>query len=505
LLFFALLPGIRVAAAENLRLELTTTVPGQLETFIDSPADVSVLVVKGPIDVRDLDFIAGRLTHLNLLNLSGATIEAYDGKRLSSVQTHFRANELPAMSLAGVMAGSIRLPETLAVIGAGALAGSGIESITIPAGVTEIHSGAFATCDRLSILTVPAGVISVGPAVFRDCKSLTQVFYNSPCVPVNAFAGCKALRSVYLGNSTTDIRAGAFADCTSLETVNYSGTSLHTIADNAFRNTSATTFDFSSAASLDEVGAWAFAGNRCLESLKLPAQVIELGDGAFFGDNSMSEISCISGLTSVGDVALAGTRKIVLGDFAGDEVRHIGRYAFKDMESLVSFHLPAALTVIGDHAFIGCKSLGSMSGPGLTMVPDLGEDVWKGLVPAEIALGVPENLLEAFKIAPQWREFNIRSVFAGVEDIISDREGAGPRSGVMELHGRFDGYLLILASTEPMASVEIFDAMGRRLSVEDTYGAETITVDTSDWTSSFFIISAEAADIQCRATLKIVR
>jgi hypothetical protein len=53
--------------------------------------------------------------------------------------------------------------------------GSGITSITIPEGVTDIHEGAFSDCKNLTSVTLPRSLQRVGSSAFRDCTSLVNV------------------------------------------------------------------------------------------------------------------------------------------------------------------------------------------------------------------------------------------------------------------------------------------------------------------------------------------
>jgi hypothetical protein len=68
----------------------------------------------------------------------------------------------------------VTLPKTLQFIQVGAFEGSGITSIVIPEGVTDIGQAAFASCKDLTSVTLPSSVKRIGGS-FKDCTSLTDV------------------------------------------------------------------------------------------------------------------------------------------------------------------------------------------------------------------------------------------------------------------------------------------------------------------------------------------
>lgn len=487
--------------APGRHLNITMTSPGTLSAHVGADAnDATVIDISGPMDVRDIDFIAGAMPNLSSINLTNASIQAYTGKRHLSRQQHFEANELPSMAFAGVKASSIQLPSSLTVIGDGALAGSAITTIAIPSSVTEIRSGAFATCNALTIVTIPAGVKTTGAAIFRDCSALTQIYYNAPRIPVNAFAGCSALTSAYLGNALTAIKSGAFADCTSLATVNYSGNLLREIGDHAFRNTALKEINLSTAESLLSIGAWAFADNPSLKTVILPPLVYSMGNAVFFNDAGMTQYSAPTGFPSIGDAAFKGVADLDITIPAGDYAQTIGRYAFRGMKSLSAIRFPDRLTSIGDHAFEGCTSLVSMNAPGITVVPRLGDDVWPGLDKQSIFLGVPENLIESFKKADQWRDFNIQ--LASITTITGNM--AGPDTDRFAIATSTDGSIITVTASHPMSRITIHDITGRLIAEIPVDNLTVASADASRWTSQIAIVTATADDGR-RATVKSAR
>ena len=137
---------------------------------------------------------------------------------------------------------------------------SGLTSLTIPSGVTEIGESAFSGCSGLTSLTLPSSVTSIG-------------YY--------AFKGCSGLTSLTIPSGVTKIGAGAFNGCSGL-------TSL-TIPSG-----------------VTSIGRYAFYGCSRLTSLTLPSGVTEIGELAFNGCSGLTSLTIPSGVTSIGDYAFSG-------------------------------------------------------------------------------------------------------------------------------------------------------------------------------------------------------
>ncbi|MCL2548239.1 MAG: leucine-rich repeat domain-containing protein [Symbiobacteriaceae bacterium] len=115
------------------------------------------------------------------------------------------------------------------------------ESFTIPSGISEVGSYAFARCRALKSVFMPDSVILVGEYAFSECSNLQTinlsaglteirrgVFANcSDLVAVSipqgayfiaeyAFSGCGSLQTVFIPDSVTCIDEHAFDDCSGL-------------------------------------------------------------------------------------------------------------------------------------------------------------------------------------------------------------------------------------------------------------------------------------------------
>ena len=91
-------------------------------------------------------------------------------------------------------------------------------NVSIPYGVLNIESEAFAGCADIISLRIPETVKSLGDGAFRDCPALTTAVIEEGLTTIGAyaFAGNGALRSVTLPDSVLSIEDTAFEDCASL-------------------------------------------------------------------------------------------------------------------------------------------------------------------------------------------------------------------------------------------------------------------------------------------------
>ena len=109
------------------------------------------------------------------------------------------------------------------VIGKCAFKGcSGLTSLTLPAGITEISSYAFSSCSGLTSLTLPAGITSIGDDAFYGCSGLTSITIPNGVTQIdkNAFGGCTGLTSLTLPANIKRIGESAFKNCSGLTSLN---------------------------------------------------------------------------------------------------------------------------------------------------------------------------------------------------------------------------------------------------------------------------------------------
>jgi hypothetical protein len=118
---------------------------------------------------------------------------------------------------------SIVLPEGITHIGIGAFYGcSGITSIVLPEGITRIGAHAFGGCSRLTSIVLPESVNHIGGNAFNECSGLTSVIVPKGVSRIGreTFSGCTGLVVVrLLSRDPIEVSPDAFADCNRLSLV----------------------------------------------------------------------------------------------------------------------------------------------------------------------------------------------------------------------------------------------------------------------------------------------
>ena len=154
------------------------------------------------------------------------------------------------------------------VIGKCAFKGcSGLTSLTLPDGITEIGDEAFEYCSGLTSLTLPAGITSIGDDTFYGCSGLTSLTLPAGITSIGeyAFYGCSGLTSLTLPAGITSIGSRAFQGCSGLTSLTLP-------------------------AGITWIDSYAFLNCSGLTSLTLPAGITWIGERAFYGCSGLTSI-----------------------------------------------------------------------------------------------------------------------------------------------------------------------------------------------------------------------
>jgi hypothetical protein len=306
-----------------------------------------------------------------------------------------------------------------------------LTSINLPASLTLIVDGAFASCNCLQeisiseanenytsiegvvydknvstlvccpngksgVFTVPSSVTSIGGWAFYCCGSLTGIKLPSSLTSIGngAFSGCSSLTSIELPSSVTSIGDYAFYGCSSLTSINLP-------------------------ASLTTIGYCAFVSCSSLTSIDLPSSLTTIGAYAFYGCSSLTSIDLPSSLTTIGYCAFSYCSSLTSIELS-TSLSTIDAYAFYYCTKLTSIDLPTSLSVIGAGAFEGCYSLKTV----ICLNPEpptLGSYVFASC-PIE-SVFVPTEAISAYQVADGWKDLNI--VDAAYKDLATEFEADG--------------------------------------------------------------------------------
>ena len=232
----------------------------------------------------------------------------------------------------------IVIPSSVASIGDGAfMCCRSLSKIVIPSSVTSIGFSAFFDCSSLSEIVIPSSVTSIGNRAFFSCRSLSKIVIPSSVTSIGdcAFERCCSLSEIVIPPSVTSIGNGAFNYCSSLKYISIPK-SVICLNGNPFYNWDgkleclSPNFIYEDDVLFNKSKIISFR-NKNMESYVIPSSVTSIGDSAFLGCRSLSEIVIPSSVTS------------------------IGVSAFSCCGSLSKIVIPSGVTIIGDRAFSRCK------------------------------------------------------------------------------------------------------------------------------------------------------
>lgn len=296
----------------------------------------------------------------------------------------------------------ISLPRNLASIGAYAFAGTryfdvGLNDYVYRSSLKKVEFDeksnletigdyAFYLCVNLKDIQLPSNVESIGKAAFRQ-SGLTSVSLEGSQITLiseEAFYGCQSLVNVELPSALVAIQNGAFAFCSNLETVIFTGEGAEYIFDRAFYNCLSLMSvnlpqgllgigdeAFKYCAALDyiyipqnvsRIGAYAFNGCLSLARIEMAGDIAEyIGERAFYDtlwyNSGMDQSE--DGVVYLNNIAYShkGQMQADTVITIKEGVLAISPAAFENLPNLKGIILPSSLKVIGDYAFRNCSSL----------------------------------------------------------------------------------------------------------------------------------------------------
>ncbi len=302
-----------------------------------------------------------------------------------------------------------------------AFGSSSLPDITIPASVEIIGEYAFQYCRRLTnvrfepdsklttintcafgqsaitSIEIPTSVEYIGSSAFKQCQSLTTVIFakNSKLQTIagskydeGAFADCSSLRTIQIPASVTTIEAGAFKGCTSLETITFEKDSqLKKIAG---------------AYSIPYPSLYygAFANCTALTAITIPANVETIEVSAFQGCSSLQSVKFESNslLSVIGGKKITRDRETYYyGAFLGCPIKIFDATECQNLTSIqeCAFGVPQAA---GNYrlATISLLKLGTINPPICNC---------KLAATGNSVLKVPAESIDAYKQAIWWKDF----------------------------------------------------------------------------------------------------
>ena len=272
---------------------------------------------------------------------------------------------------------SITIPDSVTNIGDYAFFGcTALTSVTIPVSVTSIGSSTFSGCTALTSITIPASVTSIGNSAFYGCTALTSITIPASVTSIgnSAFYGCTALTNVTIPASVTSIGNEVFESCDSLERIdvdknNMKYSSKDGILFDKYKLTiikypqnKKDTTEYNIPKTVNKIGENAFSGCTSLTNIVIPDSVTSIGSSAFYNCTSLMNVTIPDNVTSIESATFSNCTSLT-SIVIPDSVTSIGSSAFRGCTSLTNIVIPDSVTSIGSSAFYNCTSLMNVTIP----------------------------------------------------------------------------------------------------------------------------------------------
>lgn len=250
---------------------------------------------------------------------------------------------------------SVTIPSSVKTIGNSAFEDcNSLTNVEIPESVTSISSKAFMGCRNLSTITLPSKIKEIPDGCFEFCESLTSasVPFGVTSIGERAFYGCINLSgNNIIPNNVTYIGNNAFEGCNNIRvtlpnTIRYIGDYAFQNAKLAFHNDEIGTYDIVIPKNVEYVGKYAFANLGELDTLTIEnKQLSDISTAAFYNDTFKNYVVAES--VSKIDTALLSSNKNIANLSLGANISEITDYAFYGNDNMSITTNEFATTVIG--------------------------------------------------------------------------------------------------------------------------------------------------------------
>lgn len=190
----------------------------------------------------------------------------------------------------------------------------------------------------------------------------------------------------------------------------------------------------------------AFEDYNSIRSVTLPNTLKSIGKNAFSGCTYLETINWGTGVEEIGSYAFAGCGLLSIDIPA--PLKTLAQSALANIGNMEHITLPATLTTMGDQQFSGMTILKSVT-CNATTPPSIINDITTTYpIPANCVLKVPAAALEAYKAAPEWKNFSkfealpSGDIGSGVNEVVAGEAFVNAADGAVEVNLPFAVYSL---------------------------------------------------------------
>ena len=260
---------------------------------------------------------------------------------------------------------NVVIPDTVKHIAGGVFKdNTKISAVTLPDELLSIGENAFYGCTNLTAMTIPKSVIKIGgnaipgtctisvyrPSAGYDYRSTNRIVLNS---------------SFTTGNETyyyivNDDGCAEIIGCTTTSTeltvpTDFEGIAVNKIGDYGFANCT-TLNSITIPANILNIGKYAFDGCTGLVNATIPTTVDTVGDYAFNNCTGLVNVTISEGVEALGEGAFYNCTSLIEA-VVPDTAKYVGSYAFYNCKSMVTATIGTMAESIGDYTFYNCEKL----------------------------------------------------------------------------------------------------------------------------------------------------
>ena len=297
----------------------------------------------------------------------------------------------------------------------------------------DIGNGAFSECTNLVSVVVKDGN-NIGESAFSKCSSLKTLSLDNKIKSLGqyAFNGCRNLKQFIIPDSVTILNSLLLYNCSSLKSIRiHKGVKEIDDAFSGCSNLSTLIIeDRNTSLKLGSVYG-AYGDNPLFKDCKLDSVYIggkivyntsrNGGYSPFYRNASLRTVKISDAETTIYDNEFYGCTNLQNVSI-GDNVKSIGKWAFSGCSSLKNFTFGSGLQSIGQEAFSDCINITQISSEAV-VPPTCGINALDDINKWNCKLFVPKANINAYKQAPQWKEFFFIEGTTGITNTVYNKAG----------------------------------------------------------------------------------
>ena len=294
--------------------------------------------------------------------------------------------------------------------------------------VNDIGNGVFSECTNLVSVVVKDGN-KIGESAFSNCSSLKTLSLDNKIKSLGqyAFSGCRNLKQFVIPDSVTILNYGLLRYCFSLKSIRIHK-SIKEINEAFYGCTNLSTLiieDRNTPLKIVSNNNPLFKDCK-LDSVYIGGKIVYetssgYGYSPFYRNTSLRTVKISDAETTIYDNEFYGCTNLQNVSI-GDNVTSIGKWAFSGCSSLKNFTFGSGLQSIGQEAFSDCINITQISSKAV-VPPTCGINALDDINKWNCKLFVPKANINAYKQAPQWKEFFFIESTTGITNTIYNKAG----------------------------------------------------------------------------------